>query len=105
MLTAEDPIKNLLLISCSTTFGRGYLDHVENEIRDLLKGHRSVAFIPFALDDRDAYATKAEERFKRMGFALESAYASMPFRIIEKSEAIFVGGGNTFRLLKALQDL
>jgi dipeptidase E len=105
MLTAEDPIKNLLLISCSTTFGRGYLDHVENEIRDLLKGLRSVAFIPFALDDRDAYATKAEERFKRMGFALESAHASMPFRIIEKSEAIFVGGGNTFRLLKALQDL
>jgi dipeptidase E len=49
--------------------------------------------------------TKAEERFKRMGFALESAHASMPFRIIEKSEAIFVGGGNTFRLLKALQDL
>jgi len=105
MLTAEDPIKNLLLISCSTTFGRGYLDHVENEIRDLLKGLRSVAFIPFALDDRDAYVAKAEERFKRMGFALESAHASMPFRIIEKSEAIFVGGGNTFRLLKALQDL
>jgi len=105
MLTAEDPIKNLLLISCSTTFGRSYLDHVENEIRDLLKGLRSVAFIPFALYDRGAYAAKAEERFKRMGFALESAHASMPFRIIEKSEAIFVGGGNTFRLLKALQDL
>jgi dipeptidase E len=106
MFAAEDPVKNLLLISCSTVYGRGYLDHVEGEIRDLLRGVQRVVFIPFALYDRDAYVAKAEERFKRMGFILESAHASSgPVRIIEKAQAIFVGGGNTFRLLKALQDL
>src|ERR1700681_3033575 len=99
MFTVEDAKKDLLLISCSTIYGRGYLDHVENEIRDLLKGVQSVAFVPFALYDRDAYAAKAGERFRRMGFALESARASSGlFRIIERAEAIFIGGGNTFRL-------
>jgi dipeptidase E len=106
MFTVEDAKKDLLLISCSTIYGRGYLDHVEEEIRDLLKGVQSVAFVPFALYDRDAYAAKAGERFRRMGFALESAHASSgPWRIIERAEAIFIGGGNTFRLLTALQDL
>src|SRR5258707_610331 len=105
MLDVEDRTKNLLLISCSTIYGRSYLDHVESDIRDLLKGVQRVAFIPFALFDRDAYAAKAGERFRRMGFVLESAHnSSAPSRLIESAEAIFIGGGNTFRLLKALQD-
>jgi len=101
----ENPVKNLLLISSSTIYGHGYLDHVEAEIRDLLRGIQRVVFIPFALYDRDAYSAKAGERFRRMGFALESAHlAFAPQRIIEEAEAIFIGGGNTFRLLKALYD-
>lgn len=105
MIHFEDPVKNLLLISSSTVYGRGYLDHVESEIRDLLGGVQRVAFVPFALYDRDAYAAKARERFHRMGFALESAHlTSIPQRLLEEAEAIFIGGGNTFRLLKALYD-
>src|SRR5437868_9806034 len=62
-------------------------------------------FVPFALYDRNAYAAKAQERFHRMGIALESAHsASSPRRLLEEAEAIFIGGGNTFRLLKALYD-
>ena len=105
MIEHEHPTKNLLLISCSTTYGHGYLDHVEGDIRDLLKGVQRIAFFPFALYDRDAYAAKAEERFRRMGITLESAHTSpMPSRLIESAQAIFIGGGNTFRLLKVLQD-
>ncbi|MBZ5508864.1 MAG: dipeptidase PepE [Acidobacteriia bacterium] len=106
MLKPEDSAKNLLLISCSTIHGRGYLDHMESNIRDVLRGVQRIAFLPYALYDRDSYAAKAEERFMRMGFALESAHRSpAPPRLIESAEAIFIGGGNTFRLLKALQDL
>jgi len=106
MFGSEDPTKSLLLISCSTIYGRGYLDHVEDDIRLVLKGIQSVAFVPYALYDRDSYAAKAAERFKRMGFVLESVHRSpAPSRLIERAEAIFIGGGNTFRLLKVLQDL
>jgi dipeptidase E len=105
MLHSEDPSKNLLLISSSTVYCQGYLDHVESEICGLLAGIRRVAFIPFALHDRDAYSKKAKERFLRMGVELESAHShSAPQRLIEEAEAIFIGGGNTFRLLKALYD-
>ena len=105
MLESEDSNKNLLLISSSTVFGRGYLDHVENDIHELLGHRRRVVFLPFALYDRDAYAAKAAQRFARMGFALESVHVTpAPPRLVEGADAIFIGGGNTFRLLKALYD-
>ena len=101
---AEHP-KNLLLISSSTIYGHGYLDHVGAEICDLLAHIQRVVFVPFALYDRDAYSAKAEDRFRQLGFALESVHsASSPKQLIAEAEAIFIGGGNTFRLLKALYD-
>src|SRR5258708_7227016 len=105
MLIAENPAADLILISSSTIYGHGYLDHVESEISGLLKGIPRVAFVPYALYDRDAYAAKVRERFQRMGVALESVHsAPVPQRLIEDAEAIFIGGGNTFRLLKVLHD-
>ena len=46
--------KRLVLISNSTLYGSSYLDHAEQEIRDLLGTVRHVLFVPFALHDRDA---------------------------------------------------
>lgn len=98
-------MSRILLISNSTLFGSGYLDHAEDEIRDFLGDIRRVLFIPFALYDRDAYAATASARFKRMGYELTSVHsADDPFRALADTEAIFVGGGNTFRLLKTLYD-
>ena len=95
----------ILLISNSTQYGRGYLDHVEAELRDFLGASSSVLFVPFALFDRPAYAARARSRFARMGLACDVLdTADEPEGAIERAEAFFVGGGNTFRLLKALQD-
>lgn len=105
MLGLENPAKTLLLISSSSIYGHGYLDHVEAEIREMLAGIQRVVFVPFALYNRDAYAAKARERLRRLGLALESVHsASSPKQLMEEAEAIFIGGGNTFRLLKALYD-
>jgi len=96
----------ILLISNSTVYGRGYLDHVEQEIKSFLGTARKVLFFPFALFERDSYAAKATARFAAMGYSLETAHAVPdPHKAIEQTDAIFIGGGNTFRLLKALQDL
>jgi dipeptidase E len=97
--------KRVLLISNSTLYGSGYLDHAEAEIRDFLGEIGKVLFIPFALYDRDAYASTARERFQKMGYGLDSIHTSANAqRAINDAEAIFIGGGNTFRLLKALYD-
>jgi dipeptidase E len=98
--------ERLLLVSSSTIHGHGYLDHVEQEIQDFLQGARHVIFVPYALHDRQAYAARARERFRAMNRTLTSLHdVSNPLRAVEEADAIFIGGGNTFRLLKAMHDL
>ncbi|HST21171.1 MAG TPA: dipeptidase PepE [Blastocatellia bacterium] len=105
MFEGNNQKKRLLLISNSTLHGSGYLDHAEVEIRDFLQKVKRVLFVPFALYDRDAYANLARERFKAMGFDLDSVHeASDTRQAVNDAEVVFIGGGNTFRLLKALYD-
>ncbi|MBK6940499.1 MAG: dipeptidase PepE [Planctomycetes bacterium] len=97
--------RRLLLVSTSTVFGTGYLDHAEAALRALFSGVGRVLFVPWALHDLDAYADKARERFARMGLGLDSIHAALdPREAVETAKAIFIGGGNTFRLLRRLQD-
>jgi dipeptidase E len=104
MRTASES-ERVLLISNSTLYGSGYLDHAESEIRDFLGQIERVLFVPYALHDRDAYSATARERFEAMGYRLDSVHeAPDARRAVEDARAIFIGGGNTFRLLKALYD-
>jgi dipeptidase E len=98
-------LRRLLLISNSTLYSAGYLDHAEGEIRDLVGSKGRVLFVPYALYDRRSYVNKAQERLLRMGLSLMSIHdVSNAARAAEQADAIFIGGGNTFRLLKALHD-
>ncbi|MEM7483228.1 MAG: dipeptidase PepE [Acidobacteriota bacterium] len=96
-------MKHLRLISNSTCWGHGYLEHCESALEEVFDGGQRILFIPFALADRDGYEDKARERFAEFGFELESLHrAADPVAAVERAEGIFVGGGNTFRLLKSL---
>jgi dipeptidase E len=106
MPSKETEGKRLLLISNSTLHGSGYLDHAEKEIREALGAIKRVLFIPFALHDRDAYAAQARERFATMGYELDSVHEATDVKAaVANAEAVFVGGGNTFRLLDSLYQL
>lgn len=96
----------LLLISSSTVHGSGYLDHCAEEIRDFLgEAVARVLFVPFALADRDGYAAKARERFAALGYGLDAVHDTRdPVAAVEAAEAVFIGGGNSFRLLRALYE-
>ena len=98
-------LRRLLLLSTSTVHGGGYLDYAEAEIRDFLGSVSRVLFVPYALHDRAQYAARVRERFGAMGYALDSLHeSSNALQAIERAEAIFIGGGNTFRLLKSLYE-
>ena len=88
----------LLLISSSTVHGYGFLDQPEPEIRAFLGGGKRVAFVPFAAHDHAAYTAKVRERLGRMSLEVVGV------EDLDRADAIFVGGGNTFRLLKTLYD-
>lgn len=99
-------MKRLLLVSSSKVHSSGYLEHCEEEIRQLFASSSRVLFVPYALFDRDAYAQQARVRFGEMGIALDSIHqAADPIEAVRKAEGVFIGGGNTFRLLRELQQL
>ncbi len=106
LLLAWGPtMRRLLLASTSTTHGTGYLDHCAEGMKETLGGARRVLFVPYALFDRAAYAARARDRFALMGVALDSIHeAPDPVHAVEGAEALFIGGENTFRLLKAMYE-
>lgn len=98
--------RRILLLSTSTVHGSGYLDYAEAELRDFLGNTSRILFIPFALHDRTGYATRVRERFGAIDYGVDSLHeVPDPLEAVRGAEAIFIGGGNTFRLLKALQDM
>ena len=95
----------LMLLSNSTNFGGGYLDHAMEAIRAFLGPVRDPLFVPFALKDRAAYTARAASRFAAEGITVRPLTEDAEGRrALDEAPAVFVGGGNTFRLLRALQD-
>ena len=95
----------LLLISNSTRYGGGYLDHCADAIVVFLGPTvRRVLFVPYAAFDRDNYAAKARAPFEAMNLGLDSVHDAPggPVRAVEEAQALFIGGGNTFRLIDML---
>ncbi|MFO1030909.1 MAG: dipeptidase PepE [Planctomycetota bacterium] len=95
----------LLLISNSTMHGGGYLEHCTAQIRDFLGRRQRVLFVPYALADHDGYAAKAKAAFEALGHELVSVHTKEHGKqAVDEADAVFVGGGNTFRLLTALYE-
>ncbi|MGB5344026.1 MAG: dipeptidase PepE [Thermoanaerobaculia bacterium] len=97
-------MKRLLLVSSSKVHGSGYLEHCQEQILELFARIDKVLFVPYALFDRDAYARQARQRFRAIGLELESIHETKdPVAAVGKAAGIFIGGGNSFRLLGELQ--
>ena len=98
-------MKRLFLLSNSTEHGRGYLDHAIDELLEAWGAAQRVLFVPFALHDRAGYTAKFRARLAEAGREVDAlAAAGGGVKQLERAEAVFVGGGNTFRLLKTLQE-
>jgi dipeptidase E len=62
-----------------------------------------LLFVPYALQDHDAYIKVMIERGLNAGYELDGIHRhGDPVRAVEEAPGIFVGGGNTFRLLNDL---
>jgi dipeptidase E len=98
----------LLLISNSTKAGEAYLDYPKYNIRDFLgKKRLQCLFLPYAgvSISFDDYEARVKERFAEMGHDIISIHhARDPIAAVNSAEAIIVGGGNTFQLIKMIQD-
>ncbi|MDA8886838.1 dipeptidase PepE [Bacteroidia bacterium] len=98
----------LLLLSNSTNYGEKYMQWCESIIASFVLEHReNIVFIPYAgvtISYKD-YTKKVNGALARQGIVVQNIEDfDSQILAIEKATAIFVGGGNTFHLLKILQD-
>jgi dipeptidase E len=98
----------LLLISNSTNAGEAYLQHPLEQIRSFLgKIPVKALFIPYAgvTISFDDYADRVKERFREIGHDIISIHnIDEAVTAVRNAEAIVVGGGNTFHLVKLLHE-
>lgn len=102
-------MKNLLLISNSTNAGEAYLQYPKDNIDQFLKryGVKKVLFVPYAgvTVCWNDYTEKVRNRFAEIGVQVEGIHHCVSARqAVEQASAIVVGGGNSFALLKWMQD-
>ena len=94
----------LLLLSNSTTWGGTYLGHARAPILGLFAQVKRIAFVPFALADQAGYHGRARAHFATLGIEVDRVVEGAAGRtLVESADGVFVGGGNTFRLLDRLQ--
>ncbi|PSN48096.1 Alpha-aspartyl dipeptidase [Blattella germanica] len=93
--------RRVLLLSSSTVHGSGYLEYAANDIDTFLKESNvsRILFVPYALRDHNKYTKTIQ------GYEIESIHkVENPVEAVKEAQAFYVGGGNTFQLLKALYD-
>ncbi|MFI3322268.1 MAG: dipeptidase PepE [Rikenellaceae bacterium] len=98
----------LLLISNSTNAGEAYLEYPKNQIKDFLSvsNIKKVLFVPFAAVtfSFDEYEQKVANRFAEIGIEVESVHHHTDMvAAVESAQAVVVGGGNTFQLVRMMQ--
>ena len=91
----------LLLLSNSTAPGMRFLEHASEAVRAVLGGARTVLFVPFAGGEPDAYTSLVRAALARMDIRVTGLHeAGDGPAAVRAAEAVFVGGGNSFRLLQ-----
>ncbi|WP_214365326.1 dipeptidase PepE [Pseudonocardia sp. H11422] len=93
----------LLLLSNSTNHGEAPLAHARAALAEFYAG-REVLFVPYAMADHEGYAAAIGAAFAAAGLRLRSVHTvADPAAALGAADAVWVGGGNSFRLLRALQ--
>jgi len=98
--------RRALLLSTSKVYGSGYLEYCDAEMRSFLQGVRRLLFVPFARPSgmsHEHYTGVAQERFATIDISVTGLHeAEDARRAVRDAEAMFIGGGNTFVLLRDL---
>lgn len=99
-------MRRLLLFSTSTLHGGRYLEYGLPFVEEFLGAVRSVVFVPYARPggmSHDRYTELFRGALEPAGFSVRGIHElEDPVAAIRDAESIFVGGGNTFVLLRDL---
>ena len=100
---------HLLLLSNSTNPGEEYFSWPKEALRNFLGPVPMTAlFIPYAAVtfSYDEYEAKVEERFAELGHHIIGIHHAWDFvQAVQEAQAIVVGGGNTWQLVRKMHEL
>lgn len=97
--------RQVLLISTSRIYGQDYMQYCQSEVLDFLGEVRELLFVPYAAQDHQGYFEKVSAHLGAMGIRVSSIHHSAaPQAAVSEARAIFVGGGNTFLLVRSLYE-
>lgn len=94
--------EELLLLSNSAMHGMKPLEHALAAVEEFLDGCRTVYFMPFALADHARYTAWVASSLAPLGVTVVGLHETEPRAAVENADVLFVGGGNSFRLLRAI---
>jgi len=99
-------MKKIIIASTSTVHGSGYLDYMLDDLVAFFEDAHEILFIPYARPSgisHDDYTEKVANAFLKINKSVKGIHTfKNAVEAIKKSEAIFVGGGNTFVLTNQL---
>ncbi|MGJ5642062.1 dipeptidase PepE [Formosa sp. S-31] len=101
-------MKNMIIASTSTLFEGDYLDYLLPHLKVLFKEASTILFIPYARPggiSHDEYTNKAAGAFSIIDKKVIGIHTfTSPIEALNEAQGVFVGGGNTFVLVKQLYD-
>lgn len=97
-------MSELLLLSNSVSPGMAFLEHAREVIGELVPPRSRLLFLPYASADHDRYGRVMSDALAPLDIAVRSAHElTDPAAELASYDAVFCGGGNSFRLLRTLQ--
>lgn len=99
----------LLLLSNAKREGMAYLEHAACYFRDFYRGQvKEILFVAFAgvTKTNDAYVEQVRPVFSSLGIRVTGVHAvADPIAAVRTAEAIVIGGGSTWKLLRELRQM
>ena len=95
----------LLLLSSSSAPGGEFLAHALDLIAEIVPPRSRLLFVPYASGDRARYTAVMQDALRPLEIDVVQARSDAgALEDLAEADAVFVGGGNTFRLLRALRE-
>lgn len=99
---------NVIIASTSTVYGGQYLDYLTDDLTRHFKGIEELVFIPYARPGGltyEAYVKIASRFFEKLNIRIKGIQEfENGIKAINQAQAVFIGGGNTFLLVKKLYE-
>jgi len=99
-------LKSIIIASTSTVHGSGYLEYLLDELKLHFKSANEILFVPYARPggiSHDDYTEIVSKAFRTINKTVKGLHQfENPKEAIRNTQAVFVGGGNTFVLVSQL---